>query len=73
MTALESTKVCTKCKRTLPLSEFYRRAASKDGLTCQCKECRKAAEHEWTQKKRAECDTSWLENNRERCRKRTRK
>jgi len=34
-------KVCTKCKEHLPLSEFYKNKAYKDGLTYQCKSCAK--------------------------------
>lgn len=36
-------KTCTKCGRELPISEFYARAGSKDGLQTICKECHNAA------------------------------
>lgn len=33
------TKKCTKCGRELPLTEFYKRALSPDGLRLWCKDC----------------------------------
>lgn len=41
-----NTKPCSKCKRTLPTSEFYKRTAKevetrKDGLQSACKSCMK--------------------------------
>ena len=35
------TKVCSKCKRELPITEFHRNKATKDGLQSHCKECTK--------------------------------
>lgn len=32
-------KKCTKCGRELPLTEFYRNKATKDGLSVYCKSC----------------------------------
>ena len=37
----ELTKVCPKCGRELPLSEFNINKRNKDGLQTYCKECRK--------------------------------
>lgn len=37
---MENTKVCSKCDRELPLSEFCKDKHTKDGLCYQCKECR---------------------------------
>lgn len=37
-------KTCTKCRQSLPLSDFYKRAASPDGLTARCRSCT-AADH----------------------------
>jgi len=34
------TKVCSKCKETKPVAEYYKRSASKDGLMYQCKACK---------------------------------
>lgn len=38
----EQTKICTKCGRELPLSEFYKGRCMKDGYLSWCKECYKA-------------------------------
>ena len=37
----EKTKVCSKCGRELPLSEFSKQKTTKDGLIPWCKSCRK--------------------------------
>jgi hypothetical protein len=34
------TKICTKCKRELPLEAFGKCTKAKDGLKARCKECR---------------------------------
>lgn len=34
-------KRCTECRQPKPADQFYRQAAAADGLTSQCKECRK--------------------------------
>lgn len=33
------TKKCTKCKKVLPISEFYKNRSTKDGLSRWCKDC----------------------------------
>lgn len=38
---MENTKICSKCGRELPLSEFSKCKRSKDGLNYWCNECRK--------------------------------
>lgn len=35
------TKVYSKCKRELPITEFNKHRRSKDGLQCSCKQCQK--------------------------------
>lgn len=35
----KETKLCTKCGRELPISEFYAKTGTKDGLAYRCKEC----------------------------------
>jgi hypothetical protein len=35
----EPTKTCTACQRTLPLTEFYKDARTRDGLMSRCKSC----------------------------------
>ena len=32
-------KTCTKCKQTLPLTEFYKNSSKKSGLQSSCKKC----------------------------------
>ena len=32
-------KTCRRCKRTLPLERFWKRARYKDGYNTQCKDC----------------------------------
>lgn len=36
-------KRCPKCGRELPLGSFYKKASTKDGLSCWCKDCCKEA------------------------------
>lgn len=47
------TKTCTKCGRELPISEFYAKAGSKDGLQTFCKECHNEASKKSREKKEA--------------------
>jgi len=42
------TKVCSRCRRELPLSRFAKRAASRDGLQNYCRQCTA----EWAQEHR---------------------
>ena len=35
----KGTKICSKCKRELPIENFQKNCAATDGLTCRCKEC----------------------------------
>ena len=37
----ELTKVCNRCHRSLPLTEFHRNHTRKDGYQCQCKDCQR--------------------------------
>jgi hypothetical protein len=41
MKDMETTKICSKCGRELPLSEFNKDRTRKDGLQTYCKDCRK--------------------------------
>ena len=34
-----NTKVCTHCKKELPISKFSARKVSKDGYTNECRDC----------------------------------
>lgn len=35
----KGTKVCSKCRKELPISEFYKNKYNKDGLQNLCKNC----------------------------------
>lgn len=48
------TKVCTSCKRELPISEFYTKASAKYGLQYQCKECHKQSSYRSYKKRKGE-------------------
>ena len=50
---MNETKVCTKCKRELPLSEFSPDVAYKGGHKTWCKDCYKKVRQEWYAKNRA--------------------
>ena len=50
----EKTKMCTKCGRELPLSEFTKNKASKDGLRAYCKECQKEYKKEYYENNQAD-------------------
>lgn len=39
----DNKKVCSKCGRELPKTEFYAKAGSKDGLQSCCRDCHNAA------------------------------
>jgi hypothetical protein len=36
---MTTTKTCHKCKRNLPLEDFYKSSSSKDGYAPSCKDC----------------------------------
>ena len=38
---MADTKICSKCGRELPISQFYKCKSNKDGLQAHCKECLK--------------------------------
>lgn len=40
-TGLIKTKKCTGCGRELPVTEFYRKSNTHDGLQYRCKECQR--------------------------------
>ena len=42
----EGFKICSKCGEIKPISEFYKRKSSKDGLQNNCKDCAKAVRKE---------------------------
>lgn len=46
------TKVCRKCGRELPITEFYKNKLYKDGYMNMCKKCNNAYSNESHKKKR---------------------
>ena len=47
------TKRCSKCKRTRPLSEFYRDKRHADGNQSHCKECQRQRHRQYYQNNRS--------------------
>ena len=45
-TIAEKVKLCSVCSQEKPESEFWRKARNADGLTCACKDCRRAFYHQ---------------------------
>ena len=63
------TKVCTKCGRELPLSDFYNNKSKKDGKTSECKYCYKEysdANKEKIKDYKKEYNKEYYEKNKER-------
>lgn len=48
------TKVCPKCGRELPTSEFYGNKHNKDGLQDKCKDCQREWNREYLRRKKEE-------------------
>lgn len=48
------TKVCPKCGRELPTTEFYGNRRNKDGLQDKCKDCQREWNREYVRRKKAE-------------------
>lgn len=49
---MADTKLCPKCGRTLPVTEFYKNSSKGDGVSTYCKECTKTAISSYKKKKR---------------------
>ena len=52
-------KECTKCRKTLELTMFYKQAKGKDGLKSQCKLCDKEEENTYRKTKRGFIQTMY--------------
>ena len=50
----EPIKLCAKCKRSLPFSEFYNNKKSLDGKSSYCKECSRISSRKSKEKKELE-------------------
>ena len=53
----ELTKVCNRCHRSLPLTEFHRNHTRKDGYQCQCKECQRELAQNLYSRRKAEAES----------------
>lgn len=45
------TKECAHCHRTLPVTEYYKKKGTADGLQCYCKQCQKEINNVFKRKK----------------------
>lgn len=70
------TKQCSRCKKVQPLSAFHKNKGNKDGLSFQCKECRKIGGSLYYSKlskeqkqKRNELKKQWADTNKEKVKK----
>lgn len=59
-------KVCSKCKRELPLDAFAKNKSEKDGLQKRCTECRKE-DYRQNREKILERNKAYRQNNKEKC------
>lgn len=69
------TKSCGKCRQAKPLSCFTREKATRDGLSCWCRDCKrqyKAAYDKANRAKHLAMRAEWGRNNRDRRNKRAR-
>ena len=46
-------KECSRCHRTLPVTEFYKKSGTSDGLQCYCKQCQNELNKNHQRKKKA--------------------
>lgn len=56
------TKICKRCGRELPLSEFYKDKNCKDGLNYWCKECSKQYKKQYYQEHKEEIAEYYQDN-----------
>lgn len=60
------TKVCSRCKTDLPVSEFHRLHSASDGLQYSCKACSREADKKTRNKDRSKATKQeWYRNNRD--------
>lgn len=46
----KGTKICSRCRKELPISCFYKNKSESDGLSNYCKECGRIATKQWYRK-----------------------
>ncbi len=66
----ELSKTCSRCKKALPLSEFYKDKYKKDKHTSTCKQCRTLYHKEYylnpiNRKKTKETHSQWYNTNKD--------
>lgn len=69
---MKKTKICTKCKKTKPISEFHKQKKAKDGYSYWCKECMKEYNKKYNQSHKKQRQ-EYLEKNKEQIKKRSQK
>ena len=57
----KGTKVCSKCKRELPISEFHKNKSRNDGIYSQCKQCRSKYLSEYYKNNKEQIKTKSME------------
>lgn len=53
---MKSKKICSKCKKLVELSNFYKNPKTKDGLSYECKTCSVDRDRKYYQKKKAQME-----------------
>lgn len=53
------TKICSKCKRELDITEFYKHKGYKNGLNSICKECKKTEIRNWRKQNKESLAKKW--------------
>jgi len=59
-------KMCTCCKKTKDVCEFYRSKSTKDGFHCYCKPCNLSFSKKWRMENPEKCNDNrerWLKEN----------
>lgn len=62
-------KICSKCKRELPISHFHKDKSKKDGYRADCKECRKPITKKYYNENTEKCiktSSEWIKENKDR-------
>lgn len=68
----KGTKICSKCRKELPLDSFHKNKSQSDGLNCYCNECNFIYNNNYfknNSQKILNRSINWRNLNLERCRK----
>lgn len=52
-------KLCTKCDKKKPMTDFHKKKASKDGRQSRCKQCNKESTQAWQKENSKRFEESW--------------